>query len=89
MTSNVNTYINKFGQLIRPGDRVVCVTTGYSHSVATREGVFVGVSPRNSPQVRTERRVWVYDRKTNTGQYEMKSVIVTCHSGRVFKLAME
>lgn len=33
---------NDIGQTVRPGDEVIIVTTGYSHSVNTRKGVYLG-----------------------------------------------
>jgi len=34
---------NDLGQTIKPGDEVVIVTTGYSHSVSTNKGTYVGM----------------------------------------------
>lgn len=36
-------FINSIGQVINPGDKVVAVTTGYSHRVRVFTGIFEGV----------------------------------------------
>lgn len=38
-----DSFTNSIGQTINPGDRVVAVTTGYSHRVNVYEGQFGGV----------------------------------------------
>lgn len=43
----VNTFVeepfrNDIGQTLNPGDKVVCVTTGYGHQVSVFQGVFEG-----------------------------------------------
>ena len=35
-------FTNNIGQVINVGDRVICVSTGYSHQVGVREGVYTG-----------------------------------------------
>lgn len=42
-TFNVEPFVNHIGQTLNSGDRVVAVTTGYSHRVNTFEGIFEGV----------------------------------------------
>jgi hypothetical protein len=34
---------NDLGQVIKPGDEVVIVTTGYSHQVSTNKGTYLGL----------------------------------------------
>jgi len=36
-------YTNMIGQVLKPGDKVVAVTTGYGHSVDVFTGIFRGV----------------------------------------------
>lgn len=36
-------FTNSIGQVINPGDKVVAVTTGYSHRVSVFTGIFEGV----------------------------------------------
>ena len=36
-------FTNNIGQIINPGDRIIAVTTGYSHRVSVREGTYVGM----------------------------------------------
>ena len=76
-------FVNEFKQEIRPGDKVVCVTTGYSHSVKTRLATFAGVSKSGSPQVRYVRKKYNYQTKTH---HEVE-VTSTIHARRVYKLA--
>ena len=37
-------FTNDIGQVIKPGDEVVIVTTGYSHNVSTNKGTYVGLT---------------------------------------------
>jgi hypothetical protein len=37
-------FTNDIGQVINPGDKVVIVTTGYSHSVKTCKGTYFGLT---------------------------------------------
>lgn len=43
-------YTNDIGQTLRPGDEVIIVTTGYSHSVSTNKGVYLGVHENGGVQ---------------------------------------
>jgi len=36
-------YTNHLGQIVKPGDDVVMVSTGYAHSISIRKGTFLGV----------------------------------------------
>lgn len=68
-------YVNEIGQELLPGDKVVCVTTGYSHSVSTFTGIYEGVTVDSQDRVRTlsisgiPKRKWNYDYKTRQGSY--------------------
>lgn len=39
------SFTNELGQVINPGDEVVIVTTGYSHSVSTNKATYLDVHP--------------------------------------------
>jgi len=43
--SNVElkTFVNRIKQNIEPGDKVIIVTTGYSHNVCISEGIYEGM----------------------------------------------
>ena len=36
-------FTNELGQTINIGDRIICVSTGYSHRISVREGVYTGL----------------------------------------------
>lgn len=44
-------WANEFNQLLIPGDWVVVVSTGYCHSVHTRQGTFAGVYLNDKDEV--------------------------------------
>lgn len=69
------TYINKFNQFIRPGDRVAVVSTGYSHNINEYMGVFKGVRKING------KVVSVQVRKTDGG------LVCTLPARRIFKIS--
>lgn len=68
-------FTNEFGQTIQPGDEVVYVGTGYSHSVRVSTGKFAGVyySMRRH-YLKDEKGQYVRDDKGNV-QYEMKQYV--------------
>jgi hypothetical protein len=37
-------FTNNLGQIIKPGDEVVIVTTGYGHNVSTNKGTYLGLT---------------------------------------------
>jgi len=37
-------FTNNLGQVIKPGDEVVIVTTGYGHNVSTDKGTYLGLT---------------------------------------------
>ena len=37
-------FTNNLGQVIKPGDEVVIVTTGYGHNVSTNKGTYIGLT---------------------------------------------
>jgi hypothetical protein len=93
-------FTNSIGQTIVPGDRVLAVVQGYSRAIKAREGVFIGVSPSGSPQVRCKHRVFGYwnAEGKNVGYYGSRSQnvateyreverVTTLHAKRVYKLA--
>ena len=41
------SFTNSIGQVIRPGDEVVAIATGYGHSVSVFKGIFEGVYKAN------------------------------------------
>lgn len=51
-TSNTNivAFTNDIGQVINPGDEVIIVTTGYSHSVSTNKGTYIGLHKNGGAQ---------------------------------------
>ncbi len=93
----MSTYTNSLGQVISPGDQVVAIASGYSHSIHERAGTFVGLSPAGSPQVRVTIGVYRYVRPDGTyGTWRENNVkyqkineerVSTYYAGRVYKLA--
>lgn len=62
-------FTNSIGQELKPGDKVVAVTTGYGHSVSVFTGIFGGVyRDRHSGQI-TGTRVNEIPYNTNTKVY--------------------
>lgn len=55
-------FVNKIGQTINPGDKVICIATGYSHSVHVRQGIYAGMSGRQGdcPSVIVDDTRWGY-----------------------------
>lgn len=39
---NITPFTNALGQVIQPGDKVLVVTEGYSHSIKCRTGIYLG-----------------------------------------------
>lgn len=92
-------FTNNIGQTINPGDRVVIVTTGYSHRVHVRTGTYAGkVNGRVSVFVETD--VFGYwgpggnnlgwrkaERVGISGSYKKISRRTTLKRNRVFKIA--
>ena len=90
-------YTNSVGQTIQPGDKVVVIASGYSHSIHERVGTFVGVSEAGSPQVQVELRSHGYFKEDGSrGRWNEPGVkyvtrnitrVSTYYAGRVYKLA--
>lgn len=77
---------NKFDQVIRPGDEVVMVASGYAHNVNIRKGIYLGMN-ENGPccEWANVRSKWNFDTRTSTTtKYKHKS---TLFSERVFLLS--
>lgn len=92
----MNTFTNRFGQTIQPGDQVVAIAEGYNHSICERPGTFVGTSASGSPQVRVKSTIIKWKRPDGTiGKWYSGSeplrceaeVIRTYRARRVYKLA--
>lgn len=93
----MSTYTNKLGQVIEPGDKVVAIAQGYSHSIYERPGTYVGLSSTGSPQVRVTLEIYQWTRPDGTigkwsdGNVSYKKRMVervsTYWAGRVYKLA--
>ena len=56
----MSEFTNEFGQVIRPGDDVVIVTTGYNHSVSVTKGKFVRVNENNRVQCEVPYEKYIY-----------------------------
>lgn len=91
-------WTNSLGQTISPGDKVLAIATGYSHSVRIREATFLGTVNGN-PSVSVVDTKWGYwvDGK-NVGYYKGNAAGVrpshkavtrrsTLPAKRVYKLA--
>lgn len=69
---------NEFGQIIKPGDKVVVVASGYAHQVNIRLGTYLGIRMRWGDKdevdhvvVRVKGRKFCKD--PNTGEYGYKT----------------
>ena len=93
----MSTYTNSLGQTIEPGDKVVAIASGYSHSIKERSGTFVGLSAAGSPQVRVTIPVYRWVKPDGTfGSWKDGNVkrarielerVSTYYARRVYKLA--
>jgi hypothetical protein len=92
------TWTNSIGQTINPGDKVLSIATGYSHSTKVREGVFLGtVNGNPSVTVKDSKYgYWVDGKDVGyrngvkqgiKGQWQPYSRRSTLPSKRVYKLA--
>lgn len=91
-------WTNSLGQTISPGDKVLVIASGYSHSLRIREGTFVGTVNGN-PSVISGHRIWGYwDGDKDLGytkgtalrirpEYKMAQRRTTLPAKRVYKLA--
>lgn len=91
-------FTNNIGQIINPGDRIIAVTTGYSHRVSVREGTYVGMVGLNpSVVVKTSQGGrWDSDgRKLSWSEAQSKGVAysfrqvdkrTTLRKSRVYKI---
>ena len=94
----VQQWTNSIGQLINPGDKVLSIATGFSHTTRVRQGIFLGTVNGN-PSVSIEENkfgYWVNGKNIGyykaihlkvEGTYERRSSRTTLRSGRVYKLA--
>lgn len=98
MNLEADHFTNEFGQVIRSGDEVVIVTTGYGHYVSTTKGVFVGRHKNGGVQVIVDYRNYTtvdddgnpvpYNRHgANKYGYVNGKRITTLQLNRVYKLA--
>lgn len=46
----MTSFTNDIGQILDPGDRVIIVSSGYSHQVSCREGTFLGLHKNGGAQ---------------------------------------
>lgn len=72
----VESWTNSIGQTINPGDEVIYVGTGYSHSVSVNKGVFAGVryaDVRRSRPVKDENGNIVMDERYG-GRYPKQEI---------------
>ncbi len=89
---------NDIGQTVSPGDKVLAIATGYSHSTRIRQGVFLG-TVNGCPSVLVDDTRWGYwvDGK-NVGYYKGTELKIkgehraikrrsTLPAKRVYKLA--
>jgi hypothetical protein len=58
--TNVIEFTNNIGQVIRPGDEVVIVTTGYSHSVSTAKATYLGMHKNGGAQCMKQVKTTIY-----------------------------
>ncbi len=90
-------YVNKFGQVLNTGDKVIVLTQGYNHSLKERVGTFVGVHKNGGVQVEVELSRWTWvDKLTgektiySSGNAEYKQIsytkLTTLQLNRVYKL---
>lgn len=80
-------FVNGVAQTINPGDKVLAITTGYSHSTETRMVTYLGVMERPNGEVDSVKvtytgRRWKY--KQGYSDVEVKSCLPL---KRIFKLA--
>jgi hypothetical protein len=97
MSNRVNTFkpdsfINKFGQTINPGDQVIYVGSGYAHKITVNAGIFEGVyigekydwtTKQKSPQVVGVRIGQIFHYEDEGKKYYRKAVLPLM---RVFKI---
>lgn len=93
----MSTFTNRLGQVIEPGDKVVAIAQGYSHSIKERAGTFVGLSAAGRPRVRVTLDVYKWTRPDGTTgkwgddnvKYQKHTVerVSTYWAARVYKLA--
>lgn len=81
---------NDIGQMLQPGDPIVCVTTGYSHNVNVRKGVYRGLYVRaDRPELITSVAV-EYEAETYDWKFRkmVKSKVKrSLPAKRVYKIA--
>lgn len=82
-------WTNDFDQLLNPGDPVIVVSTGYSHSVHVRTGTFAGVYLNKKGEVVSVSVDNLKDRRYSykTREYEDVFEKRAFPNKRVYKLA--
>lgn len=75
-------YINYFGQKIKPGQKVLAITEGYSHRLIIDVVTYLGVTDFDNVQVSREVERWNWI----TRGYETKTIISTLKLNRIYKL---
>lgn len=93
-------FTNNIGQVIKPGDKIICITTGYSHRVQVRQGTYLGLSKSGKPSVEVlcqgaggywynGKRLSTWEARNKGVQYSRRDVMqkVTLQSKRVYKIA--
>jgi hypothetical protein len=93
----MSTFTNSIGQTLQPGDKVLVISTGRSHWINERVGIFVGVSGSGSPRVQVELHVYRWLKPDGTiGKWGDTNVsyakvslnrVMSYPRGRVFKIA--
>jgi hypothetical protein len=84
---NAQPFVNEFGQVINPGDKVIAVSDGYNHEVKVRQGVFSGINYDDrgrETSVRVIVEVYRYDYKM--GQYVTKQGAIALPRKRIYKI---
>ena len=79
----VEPFTNKFGQVVEPGDTVACVTQGYSHSVHSYTGIYVGSIEREQ-----WRKLKQFAQVEAKGHWNDNLSIHTLQNNLIFKLEM-
>lgn len=77
---------NHFQHTINPGDKVVCISSGYCHQIHIREGIFLGYlmngAKISSVAVRVKTKRFDY----NTRKYREVEKITSLPKARVYPL---
>ena len=77
----VEAFTNKFGQVIETDNKVACITQGYSHSVRSYVGTYVGYVERE-----TYRKTEKFAQVEAKGHWDDYLKIRTLINNFIFKL---